>query len=124
MKNWRKSLWIRKEFSKLKKCHHYDDIKYKGIRDLRNLFDLSIDEYYDQPIRTNSAFNNNYIDYESKEDKDKILSIKEYLTIIGPFLSDIINDKKTQGEWKIQLSITINFMSFKDSDETRTMHSK
>ena len=108
----------------MKKCHHYDDIKYKRIRDLRNLFDLSIDEYYDQPIRTNSAFNNNYVDYESKEDKDKILSIKEYLTIIGPFLSDIINDKKTQGEWKIQLSMTINFMSFKDSDETRTMHSK
>ena len=59
-----------------------------------------------------------------KKIKTKFLSIKEYLTIIGPFLSDIINDKKTQGEWKIQLSITINFMSFKDSDETRTMHSK
>ena len=25
-------------------------------------------------------------------------------------------DCKTQGEWKIQLSMTINFVSFKDSD--------
>ena len=33
-------------------------------------------------------------------------------------------DYKTQGEWKIQLSMTINFVSSKDSDEIRTMHSK
>ena len=58
-----------------------------------------------------------------------------------PYLRDIINDPKargeckvysgntvidykTQGEWKIKLSMTINFMSSKDSDEIRTMHSK
>ena len=29
---------------------------------------------------------------------DKMLSIKEYLNIIKPYLSDIINDHKTQGE--------------------------
>ena len=29
-------------------------------------------------------------------------------------------DCKTQGEWKIQLRMTINFISSKDSDETRT----
>ena len=33
-------------------------------------------------------------------------------------------DYKTQGEWKIQLSMTINFISSKDSDEIRTMHTK
>ena len=31
---------------------------------------------------------------------------------------------KTQGEWKIQLSMTINVISSKDSDEMRTMHTK
>ena len=36
----------------------------------------------------------------------------------------IINDHKTQGEWKIQLTMTISFMSTKDSDETSTMHTK
>ena len=42
--------------------------------------------------------------------------------MIRPYLRDIINDHKTQGEWKIKSSIRINFMSFKDSDKTRTMH--
>ena len=57
------------------------------------------------------------MEYESKGYKDKILSIKEYLNIIRPYLSDIINDHKTQGEWKIHLSMTINFISSRDSDE-------
>ena len=52
-------------------------------------------------IRTNSAFNSNYIEYESTGDKDKILPIKEYLNIIRPYLRDIINDHKTQGEWEV-----------------------
>ena len=29
---------------------------------------------------------------------DKILSIKEYLNMVNPYLSDIINDHKAQGE--------------------------
>ena len=44
--------------------------------------------------------------------------------MIKPYLSDIINNHKTQGEWKIQLTIAINFFSSKDSEETRTMHTK
>ena len=54
------------------------------MRDVRNLFDLSIDEDYYKPIKTNDAFNGNYIEYESKGDKDKTLSIKEYLNMIRP----------------------------------------
>ena len=61
--------------------------------------------------------------------------------MIKPYLSDIINDHKTQGKWrihsgdkiiqhksqskcKIQLTMSINFISSKDSDETRTIHTK
>ena len=61
--------------------------------------------------------------------------------MIKPYLSDIINDHKTQGiwrihsgnkiterktrsEWKIQLTMETNFISSKDSDETRTVHAK
>ena len=61
--------------------------------------------------------------------------------MIRSYLSDMINDHKTQevwkvhssnkvidyetqGKWKIQLSMTINFVSSKDSDEIRTMHTK
>ena len=55
--------------------------------------------------------------------------------MIRQYLGDIINDHKTQGEWKvhsgntvvdyktqgewkIQLTMSINFISSKDSDET------
>ena len=61
--------------------------------------------------------------------------------MIKPYLNDLINDHKTQGkwrihsgnkiiqyktqsEWKIQLIMTINFISSKDSDEIRTMIQK
>ena len=98
---------------------------YRGIRDVKDLFDLSIGEDYYKPIIVNGAFNNNYIQYESKGDKDKILTISEYLDMIRPYLLDMINDHKNQSEWKIQLSAAINFISSKpDFDETRIMHTK
>ena len=75
-------------------------------------------------IRTNSSFNDNYIEYERNGDKNKTLSIKKYLNMIKPYLRDIIQDNKTQGELKIQLILIINFISSKDSDEIRTMHKK
>ena len=41
--------------------------------------------------------------------------------MIRPYLSDIINDHKTQGEWKINLTMVINLFSSKDSEETCTV---
>ena len=73
-------------------------IESRGIRDVKNLFDLSIDEDYYKLIRTNSAFSSNNIEHKSKGDKDKTLSIKKYLYMIRPYLRDVINDHKTQGE--------------------------
>ena len=86
-----------------------------------NLFD-EIDKDYYKPTKTKTASKGNYIEYESKEGKDKNLSPKEYLDMIRPYLSDMINDHKTRREWEIQLTIQINFISSKDSEETRTMH--
>ena len=37
---------------------------------------------------------------------------------------NVIADYKTQREWKIYLTIVIKFISSKDSNETRIMHSK
>ena len=54
-----------------------------------------------------SVFSNDYIEYKSKGDKDKTLSIKEYLYMIRPYLSDIIIDNKTQGEWKTHSRNTV-----------------
>ena len=45
--------------------------------------------------------------------------------MIRPYLVDMINDHKSQSEWKIQLAMAINFISSKpDSDETRIMYIK
>ena len=82
------------------------------------MFDLSISEDYYKPIIVNSASNNNFIQYESKG--DKILSIEEYLSMIEPYLVDMINGYKNKGEWIIQLTAEINFISsIPDSNETR-----
>ena len=43
--------------------------------------------------------------------------------MIKPYLSNMINNHKTQVEWKIQLTMAVNFISSKDSNETRTMDS-
>ena len=57
---------------------------------------MSIDEDYYKPIIANSAFKNNYIQYESKGNKEKTLATSEYLDMIRPYLSDIINDHEAQ----------------------------
>ena len=61
--------------------------------------------------------------------------------MIRPYLSDMINDHKAHGKlkvhsgnriidyktpalWKIQLTMSFNFLSSKDSNETRNMHTK
>ena len=50
---------------------------------MRTLFELDKDDYY-KLIRTGNTFRSNYIEYESNSDKDKSLSIKEYLNNIRP----------------------------------------
>ena len=54
------------DFNRLEKhrCHDNDDLDYKGIRQIENLFNEINDDYY-KPIKTKGAFNNNYIEYES-----------------------------------------------------------
>ena len=52
------------------------------------------------------------------------MSPEEYLDIIRPYLSDMINNHNPQSDWKIQLTMQINFISSKDSEETCTMHTK
>ena len=39
-------------------------------------------------------FWSNYIEYESSVDRNRILSIEEYLRKCRPYLKDIINDLK------------------------------
>ena len=62
------------------KYHDHDDLDYHGIRDIENLFDnVDVDDDYFKPILVKSYFKENYKYYESRCDKDKRLSVKQYL---------------------------------------------
>ena len=82
-------LELEESLFKLNKYHDYDDNEYRGIRDVRSLFNQFDKDYY-KSIRTEIAFNGTYIEYESKGHKDKTLPPKECFDMIKPYLSDII----------------------------------
>ena len=105
--------------------HGRDDLDYHGIRDIENSFDNVNDNDYYKPILVKSSFKENYKYYESRGDKDKKLSVKQYLYKIMPYLSDLINDHKAirneSKEWKIQINMHVNFVSSNDTGEIRTI---
>ena len=112
-----------KKILKLDKYHDYDDYEYTGIKDIQDLFKLSIDKDHYKPILVKSGYSNNYVQYESKG--DRILTIQEYLALIENYLRKLINHYKNEGEWKIQLTAEIYFISLKPaSDETRVMYTR
>ena len=79
-----------KKLKKIKNC----------LEGLREEVKKYIYIYY-KPVRTKSAFNDDYVEYESRRDKDKNLLPEDYLDVIRPFLRHIKNNHKTNGEWKI-----------------------
>ena len=114
---------LERNLSKTKRYYDYDDTEYRGVRDVKE--EMSISEDYYKPIITKSSLNNNYIQYESRGDKNKILTVNECMDIIRPYLEHIINDHKIQSEWEIQLTTAINFISSKpDSEKTHIMHAR
>ena len=101
----------------------YDDFEYKGIKNMEDFFKLSISEDYYEPTLVKTGYSGNCAKYESKG--DKILTVEEYLSLTEPYLAGMINDYKSKGEWKVELTAEINFVSLKPgSDETRVMHTK
>ena len=107
---------------------YYDgnDLDQFGITNIENLCNNVDNNNYYKPILVKSSFNSNYKYYESRGDKDKKLSIKEYLYRIMSYLGDLINDHKTNennsSKWKIQINIQITFISLNDTRETRTIY--
>ena len=106
----RKNNRLNKELKKIK-------FFLEGLRE-------EIKKNYYKPVKTKGAFNNNYVEYESRGDKNKDLSLEDYLDTIRPFLRDIINVHKGHGQWRIQLTMQINFIPSLDTREICTMHSK
>ena len=52
--------------------------------------------------------------------RNKTLSIKEYLDKIKSYLKSIINNPKKSDAWKIQLTIAINFIFLKGEERVIT----
>ena len=112
-----------KRILRLDKYHDYDYFEYKGIKDIENLFKISIDKDYYKPKLNKSGYNKTYAQYESKG--DKISNLKEYINLIEKYLRELIEEYKLKGEWKVQLTIEVNFISLKPgSDETHIMYTR
>ena len=77
-------------------------------------------DYY-KPVRVGNFWSNNYIEYESNRDRNKTLSVQEYLIETRTYLKYIIIDLKKSDTWNIQLTVAINFISSEDNDEESVM---
>ena len=96
-----------------------DDDDFIRIENVQDLFEILIYK----PTIVKSGYNNNYIEYRSEG--NEILTFEEYLALIEPYLRELINDHKNKGEWKIQLTAHINFISLRPGfDEKRVMHTR
>ena len=114
------------------KDHDRDDPDYYGIRDIEVLIGEIDEEDYYKTIKIYSTFKVNYKKYESRGDRNKNLSAKQYLYKMRPYLRDMINERKAaiklknnktqSGEWEIQLSMHVNLISSKDTWKTRTIY--
>ena len=71
-----------------------------------------------------NVWNTNYIECESIGNRNKTLSIKEYLDVIKAYLKYIINDLQQSDTWEIQLIMEINFIYFKELDKECFIHLK
>ena len=96
-----------------------DDFEFIRIENVQDLFKILIYK----PTIVKNGYNNNYIEYRSEG--NKLLTIEEYLDLIEPYLRKLINNHKSKGEWKIQLTAQSHFISSRlGSDETRVMHTR
>ena len=107
---------LNKKIIKLNEYNNNNDDFIENVRDLFNIVNY-------EPILIKTGFDNNYLEHRSEG--NDLLSFEEYLNLIKPYLNDLINDKKDKGEWKLQLTAQINFISQKPgSDETRVVHTE
>ena len=99
-----------------KKINNTNDDFIENIRDLFSILDY-------EPLLIKTGFDNNYLEYMNNGNNS--LSVNEYLELIKPYLYDLINVYKAKGEWKLQLSAEISFVSQKpDSNEILILYTR
>ena len=110
-------IYLKKLSNDFKKLQKYQDNITYGL-------DYLFNEDYYKLTEVKSAFDGNYVLYESRGDKDGKLALYEYFDKNKPHLNDMIDYYKSKGEWKIQITMRIIFISFIDKNETHVMHTK
>lgn len=55
------------------------------------------EDHYYKPVRVDNFYGSNYIEHESNGDRNKKLSVKEYLNEIKPYQIDITIDIQKSG---------------------------
>ena len=97
-----------------------NDFDYYRITDIPFLFTETSKEDYYKPMFVKGSHKGNYKYYESDGDIEKLLSVYQYLTKIRPYLHDLIDDHRiVRRVWKIQINMHVNFISSRDTKETR-----
>ena len=99
----------------------WGDYQKNYLYGIDRLFDEDI--YY-KPFEVKSAFNGNYILYESNGDEIRSLSVLEYLSKIRPYLYDLIEEYSQNNSWKIQIVTKLLFISLTHSNVRQTLYSK
>ena len=77
----------------------------------------SIFKHY-KPEKSNGVFHEKHIEYKKS---DGNVSIELYLKT---YLGTMIDELKKSGEWKIHLTMKVNFTPSKDNDDKQLAHSK
>ena len=56
------------------------------LRNIKNVSEHEEEENYYKPVRVSNFWSNNYIEYKSNGDRNKTLSVEEYLNKIRQYL--------------------------------------
>ena len=73
----------------------YDNLPYQGISDISQLvYPMVIDKYY-EPELVNSSFNSNCERYRINGDKNKEISLNEYLNAVRPNIKELVDKKRS-----------------------------
>lgn len=94
-------------------------IKHKPFIEI-DTFESTYKDY--KPKKIAYAFNDRHIEY--KNEGSEKLSIGQYFKRIKPYMGNMIDKLKRFSEWKIHLTMTVNFMWPEDNHDKQLMHSK
>ena len=71
-------------------------LKKEYLEILRIFFHQEEEENYYKLVRVSNFWSNNYIEYESNSDRNKTLSVEEYLNKRRPYITTNLKNSETQ----------------------------